>query len=148
MLLNGVAPTPASAFDKVFDGELGLEAWIPFGNDLDGAYAQINGSATVPLADLSQRRNGQGEFAAGRSGAGTSGDATLGEIDCVAPCCGSGAKEPTALKACGRFGVGLDWQRAGHGRPRSPPAGSGSRAASRQATRLSQAGCQPGVIIT
>ncbi|MEZ4769143.1 MAG: hypothetical protein R2844_12055 [Caldilineales bacterium] len=52
MLLNGVA-SASFAPDKVFDGELGLEAWIPFGNELDGAYAQINGSAAVPLADLS-----------------------------------------------------------------------------------------------
>lgn len=52
MLLNGVVGA-SLAPDTVFDGELGLEVWIPFSSDLDGAYAQINGSAAVPLANLS-----------------------------------------------------------------------------------------------
>ena len=52
MLLNGVVGA-SLAPDTVFDGELGLEAWIPFGSDLDGAYAQLSGSAAVPLANLS-----------------------------------------------------------------------------------------------
>lgn len=52
MLLNGVVGA-SLAPDTVFDGELALEAWIPFASELDGAYAQISGSAAVPLASLS-----------------------------------------------------------------------------------------------
>ena len=52
MLLNGVAGL-SLAPDTVFSSELGLEAWLPFSNELDGAYAQINGSVDVPLASVS-----------------------------------------------------------------------------------------------
>ncbi len=52
MLLNGVVGA-SLAPDTVFDGELALEAWIPFASELDGAYAQISGSAAVPLASVS-----------------------------------------------------------------------------------------------
>lgn len=52
MLLNGVV-SASLAPDTVFDGELALEAWIPFSSELDGAYVQISGLAAVPVADLS-----------------------------------------------------------------------------------------------
>ena len=105
MLLNGVA-SASLAPDKVFDGELGLEAWIPFGNDLDGAYAQINGSATVPLAHLSSDATvrvslpldvqAQAHLVTPRS-----------ERSIVWHPAAAGAKEPTALKRAA--GSVSDW---------------------------------------
>lgn len=51
MLLNGVAAA-SLAPDTLFRGELGLEAWLPFGQQLDGAYAQVNGAVGLPVADF------------------------------------------------------------------------------------------------
>ena len=52
MLLSGVIGLNLAPH-TVLGSELGLEAWLPFSNELDGAYAQINGSVDVPLASVS-----------------------------------------------------------------------------------------------
>lgn len=43
--------------DKLFDGELQAQAFIPFDDVLDSVYVQVDGAAAIPLANIDVRKS-------------------------------------------------------------------------------------------